>query len=312
MQEIDLLILGAGWTSTFLVPLLQSSSLTYALTTTDGRSAGSDNTIRFKYDPSAEDQSYFASLPAARYVLVTFPVKGTADANKLVDSYVDTHPRVAESVRWIVLGSTGIWQKGSRYTGVEKTSDAGSRQRTEESHWLDRYSPYDRENERAIAEEAYLGRGALVLNLSGLWDGEKRDPKNWVERVATTKEAVEGKTSLHMVHGVDVGRALLAIVQAWEKDRGTDECKRVHGQRWMLTDGFVYDWWALFAGWADVGSSSEVAGQPQPSKQSQWVYELMNETGVKALPRSVEQLGRCYDSREFWTTFGLGPLKARI
>jgi len=38
----------------------------------------------------------------------------------------------------------------------------------------------------------------------------------------------------------------------------------------------------------------------------------MEEEGVRALPRSMEALGRCYDSREFWKTFGLVPLKARI
>ncbi|PSK43069.1 hypothetical protein B9Z65_7023 [Elsinoe australis] len=310
MQEIDLLILGAGWTSTFLLPLLSNSNLTFALTTTTGRSIDSHPSLKFKYDPSASDQSYFSTLPSARYILITFPVKGTTDALKLVDSYLDTHPRAQDSVRWIVLGSTGIWQIGGRYATQQQREEQHKLQggdEGEKSPWVDRYTPYDRENDRAIAEEGYMSRGALVLNLSGLWDGEKRDPKHWVERVATTKEAVKGKGALHMVHGVDVGRAIFAVVQAWEEDRDKDECKRCLGQRWMLTDGFVYDWWALFAGWADVGSEDG-----EPSKQSKWVYELMNETGVKALPRSMEQLGRAYDAREFWKTFGLSPLKARI
>ncbi|KAF4551291.1 Hypothetical protein D9617_14g077480 [Elsinoe fawcettii] len=295
MQEVDLLILGAGWTSTFLLPLLRDADLSHALTTTSGRTVDSTPSIKFKYDPSASDQSYFSVLPAARYVLITFPVKTREEASTLVDAYLDTHPRVQETVRWIVLGSTGIWQVGSPYAGGEQ-----------EGPWFDRYSPYDRDNARALTEEEYLGRGALVLNLSGLWGGQ-RDPKHWVERVATTKEQVKSKKSLHMVHGVDVGRALVAIVKKWEEDRLSDECKSCHGQRWMLTDGFVYDWWSLFAGWAEVGSDGK-----EPSKQSQWVYELMNESGVKALPRSMEELGRCYDTREFWKTFGLGPIKARI
>jgi hypothetical protein len=47
-------------------------------------------------------------------------------------------------------------------------------------------------------------------------------------------------------------------------------------------------------------------------KQAGWVVELMREEGVRALPRSMEVLGRCYDTREFWEAFGLVPLKARI
>ena len=55
----------------------------------------------------------------------------------------------------------------------------------------------------------------------------------------------------------------------------------------MLTDGFVYDWYALFAGWAEQKKEGEVEGEvvrpphekvdDLPSKQAQWVYELMEE-----------------------------------
>ena len=47
-------------------------------------------------------------------------------------------------------------------------------------------------------------------------------------------------------------------------------------------------------------------------RQIKWVGELMKEKNVKALPRSMEELGRCYDSREFWETFGVMPVKSRI
>jgi hypothetical protein len=92
--------------------------------------------------------------------------------------------------------------------------------------------------------------------------------------------------------------------------------KTAKGQRWMLTDGFVYDWWALFAGWADKNKKgdAETAGDKvddMPSDQARWVYELMAEEKVWALPRSMNVLGRAYYS-DFWTTFGLAPLKARV
>lgn len=79
----------------------------------------------------------------------------------------------------------------------------------------------------------------------------------------------------------------------------------------MLTDLMVYDWWALtlgFAGELDEENQSD----DRAKSQIKWVGELMDEQNIKALPRSMEQLGRCYDSREFWTNFGLVPVRARI
>jgi len=52
--------------------------------------------------------------------------------------------------------------------------------------------------------------GGCVLNLSGLWGGE-RQPRHWLDRVAGSKEKLKDKTSLHMVHGVDVARSILAV-----------------------------------------------------------------------------------------------------
>jgi len=46
--------------------------------------------------------------------------------------------------------------------------------------------------------------------------------------------------------------------------------------------------------------------------QLQWIQELMKDEGIKALPRSPEQLGRCYDAREFWEKFGIMPVKVGL
>jgi hypothetical protein len=79
----------------------------------------------------------------------------------------------------------------------------------------------------------------------------------------------------------------------------------------MLTDLMVYDWWALILGFA--GELHEENGtNDREHTQIKWVGEVMAEQNVKALPRSMEQLARCYDTREFWTTFGLMPIRARI
>lgn len=295
MQEVDLLILGAGWTSEFLIPLLKQRNITFAATTRDGRKVAGSETIKWAFNP--DDTYNFMVLPAATTVLITFPLTGEGQSRKMVESYAGSHARKQDQTRFIQLGSTGIWQI------------------PQDSTWVSRKSPYDKANKRAIAEDELLAHGGCVLNLAGLWGGQ-RDPRQWVDRVAKTKEDVASKKSLHMIHGMDVARAVIAISSKWD---------HAGGERWMLTDGFVYDWWALFAGWADTSGSkdesdhSELAleassgpQEPAPSKQAQWVYELMREEDVPALPRNMENLGRAYDGREFWKIFKLTPLKARI
>ena len=67
------------------------------------------------------------------------------------------------------------------------------------------------------------------------------------------------------------------------------------------------------AGWADVNSGEQTDDvDREPADTAKWVNELMREEDVRALPRSMDTLGRCYDTREFWETFELVPLKARI
>ncbi|CAK4034611.1 Hypothetical predicted protein [Lecanosticta acicola] len=285
MQELDMLILGAGWTSTFLIPLLQSKKCNFAATTRDGRRVAGVETLQWTFNPEGTTSAIsnqFSSLPLAKAVLITFPLTGEKQSTTLKKGYEEAKQK--SEIRFIQLGSTGIWQIPDQ-----------------KSIWLSRESPYDTTNKRAVAEDELLGLGGSVLNLAGLWGGE-RDPRDWVDRVAKTKEEVKSKKSLHLIHGEDVARAVVALMDNWEKTRG---------QRWMLTDGFVYCWWALFAGWGD-GKGEDTDPKRKPSKQAQWVYELMQEEGVQALPRSSEILGRCYDSREFWSTFSLAPLKARI
>lgn len=117
-----------------------------------------------------------------------------------------------------------------------------------------------------------------------------------------------------MIHGEDVSRAILAVHYKFHL---------AIGQRWLLTDGRVYDWWDLASAWGDVESkpkpgNEQVVGEREKPEdhekgpQPRWARELMNEGGIRALPRSVERIGRGLDSREFWTTFELQPIKARL
>jgi hypothetical protein len=194
---VKLLILGAGWTSTFLIPELRSQDISYSATTTTGR----DDTIQFKFDPDSEDTKSFKVLPIAETVLITFPLTGKGQSKRLVEFYSHTHP--SASANFIQLGSTGIWTI------------------PDQSVWVTRKSPYDVTNKRAIAEDELRELGGCVLNLSGLWGGS-RQPSNWVERVAKTKDALKEKASLHLIHGQDVARAIIAVSKQFTK-----------GERWV-------------------------------------------------------------------------------
>lgn len=102
---VDLLILGAGWTSTFLIPLCRTRTISYAATTRSGR----DDTLPFDFDPADPnpDPAAFTALPDARSVLITFPIKTLGASTRLVRLFQQTHPHTRAA--FIQLGSTGIW-----------------------------------------------------------------------------------------------------------------------------------------------------------------------------------------------------------
>lgn len=159
-MTVDILILGAGWTSTFLVSQCKAEGVTYATTNRSGESGA----IKFNF-PDAAD---FSKLPDARTVLVTFPLqKGWA--KRLTDGY-------ARKANWIALGTTSIWNNDG---------------------WNDRNSEHGN-MDRSLAEDELDG---TVLCLSGLYGGT-RDPKNWVTRVAPSKEALKAKVRACVLQSV--------------------------------------------------------------------------------------------------------------
>jgi hypothetical protein len=206
----DILILGAGWTSNFLIPLLEKEKVTYAATTTTGH----DRTLTYKFefdekthDLTHESRKQLSSLPSARTVLITFPLRGTGLSKALLDAYTSSHelPSSAKGFNFIQLGSSGIFTPGD--PTVQST------------WWITRHSKYDASNPRAIAEDELLKLGGCVLNLSGLWGGQ-RQAKHWIDRVAATKEQLKSKTSLHMIHGKDVAVGILGVHRKFDKARG--------------------------------------------------------------------------------------------
>ncbi|KAF9037627.1 hypothetical protein BJ165DRAFT_1353396 [Panaeolus papilionaceus] len=304
-MTVDILILGAGWSSSFLISLCKERNISYAATTRDGR----DGTIPFAFNPTSDDSQPFRALPAAKTVLITFPLENKGPSQRLVKLYASVHGS-AEGIgatRFIQLGTTSIWDghRPDQYVPNQPT----------QHQWYDRHSAF-KLTPRAEAEEELLSLSSehpsTILNLAGLWGGS-RSMRGVVGRLAPTKEALKNRAnkplqaSLHMIHGIDVARSILAVHQDFDK---------AEGQRWILTDGRIYDWWDLASAWGSKPSTKGAnivhARDEDRGPQAEWVRELMDEAGVRALPRDVATLGRALDSRDFWRTFVLSPLKARL
>ncbi|KXJ91526.1 hypothetical protein Micbo1qcDRAFT_163281 [Microdochium bolleyi] len=294
-EKVDLLVLGAGWTSSFLLPLLKREGIKHAATTTTGH----DGTIPFKFDPESSDPRPYAKLPTATTVLITFPLKGKGQSEQLVKLYLETRKdnnvtttTTTTRPQFIQLGVTSVWSAPT---------------------WQDSSSPYDTSNARAIAEDELMAIPAVdaaVLSLAGLYGGQ-RQPRGWVDRVIKSKEDLRAKGALHVIHGEDVSRAVVALHRNFTK-----------GQRWLLCDMHVYDWWDLVQDWAvaDVSRPDEeraAAGLSVERVETQrvrlqWVGELMVEEGVRALPRDASSVGRALDGRAFWNKMGIWPSQGRI
>ncbi|KAF2659855.1 hypothetical protein K491DRAFT_688953 [Lophiostoma macrostomum CBS 122681] len=281
--SVDFLILGAGWTSTFLIPQLDSAKITHAETTTSGH----HGTIPFVFDPKSEDEEPYKRLPDAKTVLITFPLKGKGPSRKITELYRKTHD---DENSWIQLGSTGIFNV--------------------EEEWSTDDSAYDASDERAIAEDELIECvGGCVLNLCGLWGGE-RQPKRWIERLAKSKDDVRKRNVVHFVHGEDVARAIIAVHRHGNGAKGKGK-----GKRWIVADLRVYDWWDLILSFAALAEGVEEESEKERERKLQfakWVGELMVEEGVRALPREASTLGRRLDSRGFWREMGTWPRHSRL
>ncbi|BGP42989.1 hypothetical protein JCM10450v2_007109 [Rhodotorula kratochvilovae] len=309
-SSVDLLVLGLGWTGSFLLPHLRAHhpSISVAATTRDGR----DGTIRWAWDAEQDGKEQYAALPRAKTVVVVFPLKGKGLSRRLVQGYEEA---VGTRVRWVQLGSTGIFDGGPTLASLRAAPPSSSSEKPASPpafEWTTRHSSYDRTNARAIAEDELLSQHSetVVLNLVGLWGGT-RNPSNWIARIAPTPAALEAKGSLHLVHGLDVARAIVAVHLAASLPSSSSAASGT-GQRWIVSDLRVYDWWDLVAAHPGAPSAAQgdKGGEGSPDR-ALWVQQCMQKHGVRALPRSPVELGRAIDAREFWDAFGLMPVKGR-
>lgn len=103
---VDILILGAGWTADFLIPLLQESEpkVTFAATTRDGRVVQGYRTIAL----AVNEKTDWNLVPKARTIVLTFPTTEKGAVTTYVEDYEKVH---GTGGRWVQLGSTSAWDK---------------------------------------------------------------------------------------------------------------------------------------------------------------------------------------------------------
>ncbi|EST09049.1 Alpha/beta hydrolase fold-1 [Kalmanozyma brasiliensis GHG001] len=282
-DAVDVLLLGSGWTASFLIPLLQKNNLRYAYTSRsppDEKDPVDEHRLQFELTDPVTKES-LDPLPRAATVVIIFPIKNLEQVDDLVHEYEDLHGRT----RWIQLGSTGIWGPG------RSTSS----------------SPYDTENARAAAEQRLLdvtSGNAAVLNLAGLYGGQ-RQPRNFASRVGASKELLSLKGSVHFVHGQDVARAILLLHKSHSAG---------WGRRWIISDTKVYDWWQLFR---FLRPAIPEHPDDSPETAQRWVSELVEENHIRSLPRPIASkagqnlphyLERALEGHEFWNLFNEKPL----
>lgn len=159
-----------------------------------------------------------------------------------------------------------------------------------------------------------------MLNLAGLY-GHTRRPINFLRRVAPSIDELEGKGSLHLIHGEDLARAIIVL-----SDIASGSSKLISqpvwGDRWIVSDTRSYDWWYL----ARVLPRNETP--EEQDKFAEWVNELQSRHAILHLPRPpiksntarpspaspdrYRVLTRVLVSSDFWNTIGLSPVATPV
>lgn len=106
LAAVDFLILGAGWTAEFLIPLLQQRkpAVTFAATTRNGRIVAGYKTITLEVHLNTD----WSIVPQARTILLTFPTTKSGAVTTYVREYEAAH---GTGACWLQLGSTSAWDQ---------------------------------------------------------------------------------------------------------------------------------------------------------------------------------------------------------
>ncbi|PVU96440.1 hypothetical protein BB561_001181 [Smittium simulii] len=282
-----LLVLGRGFIGNYVEQLCSTHNISCASTTRDGRAG----TIKFDLPgleaPLEEYIRATQALPKAECILVTFPLKGAAAVDKLLESYSHVYnPESTSAVHneksnsnssklnWILLGTTGVFTKVPSNRNTERDPAK---------------SP-----ERQESEDQLLNvHGGTVLYLSGLWGGA-RNPEGWM-RFFNTEEAVLRRVkdrTLHLIHGEDVARAIVDGVVK----------KPSFGEKWIISDPECTDMLEIFVKHFNEDQLNilrKVIAMPEARKyvNSDKLEELI--VGKEA------NLQRRLDPDEFWDFYNL-------
>ncbi|KAJ1943096.1 hypothetical protein GGF37_002805 [Kickxella alabastrina] len=262
---IGILILGQGFIGTYLADLLRNRDFSFAATTTDGR----NNTIKWRLPSSSSDVADYA-LPSANTIIVTFPLQGSAAATQLIEGYLGYHDNKIRP-QWIYLGSTRPFKEipSTRFTKPDIIA-GGPRVEAEE-----------------LIISKYKGK---VLNLAGLWGGE-RVPEKW-SRFYTEKEKLRQKLSargLHLVHGADVARAILAVITVPESGR------------WLVSDGSTYDMLQILL------RDERVRGLLEELMHEAEVRRMLGADKVEDVRLGESEVTLRIDPSHFWAAVAIQP-----
>ncbi|KAJ2060082.1 hypothetical protein GGI17_004019 [Coemansia sp. S146] len=267
----SILVLGQGFVGKYLVDLLEARGIDYASTTTSGR----DGTIKW----CITDDVHNSTLPAAESIVVTFPLQGEVEAKRLITGYLHNHRKVHGDTYnpfWVYLGSTRPFKETPSTCHTRPDLVAGG--------------------PRVEAEEYIINTcGGCVLNLAGLWGGD-RVPEKWA-RFYGDKDKLRNRLkdrSLHLIHGADVARAIDAIVS------NRDKASQFSG-RWLVSDEMVYDALQIFIGAEHIqGFLGELLGEAE-------VREMLNADKLDDIEMGSSAVTKRIDASHFWSRLQLKP-----
>lgn len=124
-ERVDILLLGSGWTSQFVIPLFEEHSIKSAFTTRSSNPSLNSQSKCYSFklpdEPLPDDdveseqtvqeiQDACQVLPSAKMIVQVFPCKSRERVRNLVKAYHQSHP--GQRVDWVQLGSTGAWPSG--------------------------------------------------------------------------------------------------------------------------------------------------------------------------------------------------------
>lgn len=116
---VDVLLLGSGWTSSFLLPELFKQGVTFAYTNRSGQKPQSftvpQHPVKWTCPDGSESRLQWRknlkALPEARLIVVVMALKDQTAAKELLFNYEALLAERGTDIKpkWCILGSTGNW-----------------------------------------------------------------------------------------------------------------------------------------------------------------------------------------------------------